>query len=174
MRERVADELKGKAFYYVSDHVELLSDSPLFGDKVEEAFPSARYDISEAGRCLALRRSTACVLHLMRALELGLASLATALEVGHADRNWQAIIECIEKQIGLRNKHTHGPKWKDEDEPFFSGAVFHFQLVKNAWRNPTMHAKSKYTEEEAEEIYDGARSFMRHLSERLSEEELSS
>ena len=37
-----------------------------------------------------------------------------------------------------------------------------------------MHGKDKFTDEEAEEIYDSIRSFMRHLSERLSEEGLSS
>ena len=174
LRERVVHELEGKAIYYVSDHVELLSDSPPFGDKVEEAFPSARYDISEAGRCLALRRSTACVLHLMRALEFGLVSLATAWDVDHADASWQNIIDRIEKEIGLRNKGTHGEKWKNEEEPFFSGAASHFRLIKNAYRNHAMHARSKYTEEEAEDIYDSVRSFMRHLSGRLSEEGLSS
>lgn len=46
----MADELEGKALYYISDHVDLLSDRPLFGKQVDEAFPSAQYDISEAGR----------------------------------------------------------------------------------------------------------------------------
>ena len=174
LRQRVVDELEGKAFYYVSDHVDLLSDLPLFGEQVDEAFPSARHDITEAGRCLALRRSTACVLHLMRALEPGLASLAAALGVDHADAYWQNIIDRIEKEIRSRNKGTHGKKWKDEDEPFFSEAATHFRMIKNAWRNHAMHAKDKYTDEEAEKIYESVRSFMHHLSARLSEEEQSS
>ena len=70
LRERLADELAGRTFFYVSDHEGLLSDPLPFGEPVGEAFPSAQYDISEAGRCLVLKRSTACVLHLMRALEL--------------------------------------------------------------------------------------------------------
>ena len=74
----------------------------------------------------------------------------------------------------MRNKKTHGEEWKNEDEPFFSGAASHFLLIKNAWRNRAMHARSKYTEEEAEVIYNSVRAFMRHLSERLSEEGLSS
>ena len=174
LRQRVQDELEGKALYYVSDHVDLLSDSPLFGEQVDDAFPSARYDITEAGHCLALRRSTACVLHLMRALEPSLASLAAALGVDHADTNWQNIIDRIEKEIGSRNKGTHGKKWKNEDEPFFAEAATHFRMIKNAWRNHAMHAKDKYTDEEAEKIYDSVNFFMRHLSDRLSEEGQSS
>ena len=170
LRRRVEDELEGKALFYVSDHVDLLSDAPLFGEQVDDAFPSARHDILEAGRCLALRRSTACVLHLMRALEPGLASLAAALGVDHANTNWQTIIDRIENEITSRNKGTHGEKWKNEDEPFFAEAATHFRMIKNAWRNHAMHAKDKYTDEEAEKIYESVNSFMRHLSERLSEE----
>ena len=174
LRARVADELEGKAIYFVSDRVDLLSDEPLFGDEVDGAFPSAQYDIAEAGRCLALSRSTACVGHLMRALEVVLASLANALGLSLTTDNWNTILNDIEKEIRSRTKATHGPAWKDRDEPFFAGAATHFRLVKNAWRNHAAHGRVKYTEQEAEDIYGSVRAFMRHLSERLSEEELSS
>ena len=174
LRTRVADELEGKAIYYISDHVDLLSESPLFGGKVDESFPSAQYDISEAGRCLALRRSTACVVHLMRALECGLSSLASELGISLKTENWNTILNDIENEIRSRNKTTHGEVWKNKDEPFFAEAATHFRFIKNAWRNHAAHGRVKYTDEEAQEIYDSVRSFMRHLSERLSEEGLSS
>ena len=91
LRDRLAAELEGRVFYYVPNHIELLSDPVPFGASVDDSFPSARYDISEAGYCLALRRSTACVLHLMRALEPCLTSLATAWGVDHPGDNWQNI-----------------------------------------------------------------------------------
>ena len=170
LRQRVEDELEGKALYYVSDHVDLLSGAPLFGEQVDDAFPSARHDIAEAGCCLALRRSTACVLHLMRALEPGLASLAAALEVDHANTNWQTIIDRMESKITSRNKGTNDEKWKNEDKPFFAEAATHFLMIKNAWRNHAMHGKDKYADEEAKKIYESVKSFMHHLSKRLSEE----
>ena len=37
--------------------------------EVNDKFPSAAFDIDEAGKCLAIGRSTAAVFHLMRALE---------------------------------------------------------------------------------------------------------
>ena len=174
LRERIAHELEGKAFYYISDRVHLLSDSPLFGDEVDRAFPSAQYDISESGRCLALRRSTACVVHLMRALEVALASLANALGMTLAAENWNTILNDIETEIRSRTKATHGQAWKDRDEPFFAEAAAHLRFIKNGWRNHAMHRRQKYTDEEAEAIYESGRSFMRHLSQRLSEEGLSS
>ena len=171
LRERVAHELEGKAIYYVSDHVDLLTETPLFGDQVNEAFPSARYDISEAGHCLALKRPTACVLHLMRALESGLSSLSTALGISLTRKGWDAILNQLEKEIRLRSTETSDAKWKNEGEQFFAQAATHFRMIKDAWRNHAMHGRDKYTEEEAEVIYGSVRSFMRHLSERLSEEE---
>ena len=169
LRRRIADELKGKVFFYISDHVGLLSDSMPFGEQVDEAFPSARYDISEAGRCLALRRSTACVLHLMRALEVALASLAAALGQSMTASTWNKILRVLETEIRSRDKKALGEKWSAEDEQFFAEAATHFTLIKNAWRNNAMHGRDKYTEEQAEEIYDCVRSFMNHLSGRLSE-----
>ena len=170
LRERIAHELEGRTFYYISDHVDLMEDSPLFGNEVDGAFPSAQYDIFEAGRCLALRRSTACVVHLMRALEVALASLANALGMTLTAANWNTILNDMENEIRSRTKNTHGQTWKDRDEPFFAEAAAHMRFIKNGWRNHAMHQKRKYTVEEAEAIYDNVRSFMCHLSGRLSEE----
>ena len=174
LRRRVADELEGRAFFYIPDHVGLLSDPAPFGERVDEAYPSARHDISEAGCCLALKRSTACVLHLMRVLEPGLVSLAAALGVSMPRKSWEMIINKLEKEIVDRSSNPPDEKWKEEDEPFFSGAASHFRIIKNAWRNHAMHGRDKYTEQEAEDIYRSVRAFMQHLSERLSEEGLSS
>lgn len=38
-------------------------ESPLFGSETAEKFPSIAYDIEEAGKCLALDRSTASAFH---------------------------------------------------------------------------------------------------------------
>ena len=174
LREIVSLELDGRTFYYVFDHVGLLSDPNPFGEPVDEAFPSARHDISDAGPCLALRRSTACVLHLMRALEVALASLAAALGQSMTASTWNTILRVLETEIRSRDKKALGEKWRAEDEQFFAEAATHFLLIKNAWRNHAMHGRDTYTEERAEEIYDSVRSFMHHLSKRLSEEGLSS
>jgi len=52
-----------------------------FGSDVASAFPSAEYEIGEAGNCLSLGRSTASVFHSMRVLEHGLKALAAEFNV---------------------------------------------------------------------------------------------
>jgi hypothetical protein len=149
LRERIEHELEGRAIYVVSSRVELLEGSePPFGIGVDNKFPSAHYDIEEAGKCLALRRPTASVMHLMRALEVGLACMAQALSLILTTENWNTILNDIVSEIRSRTKATHGQQWKDVDEPFFTEAATHFRLVKNAWRNHAAHAKVKYTDEE--------------------------
>ena len=110
----------------------------------------------------------------MRVLEIGLGSLSLSLGLQMATKNWNVILDQIEAEIRRRSNATHGPKWKDEDEPFFAEAATHFRLLKNAWRNHAAHARAKYTDEEAEEIYASVRAFMRHLAKRLCEPALPS
>ncbi|MFD0986748.1 hypothetical protein [Methyloligella solikamskensis] len=170
LRERIEHELDGKALYFVSNNARLLdSDEPAFGQRVDECFPSARFDIEEAGKCLALSRGTAAVMHLMRAAEVGLGCLASALKVDASNENWNSLLNDIEKEIRSRTAATHGQDWKDREEPFFTESATHFRLMKNAWRNHAAHARVKYTTEEAGEIYQSVRAFMRHLSKRLRE-----
>ena len=46
-----------------------------FGDAVFDAFPSARFDIPEAGTCLAVGCNVAAAFHLMRVAEVGMREL---------------------------------------------------------------------------------------------------
>jgi hypothetical protein len=43
----------------------------------------------------------------------------------------------------------------------------HLHAVKVAWRNPTMHIVNQYTPEQAEEVFNAVRGFMRHLASKL-------
>jgi hypothetical protein len=54
----------------------------VLGKEVFDAFPTANNDVSEAGMCLAFERGTACVMHCMRILEVGLVALAADLGIG--------------------------------------------------------------------------------------------
>jgi hypothetical protein len=167
---RVRDELDElHCFALKADSKAYFDDAaPPWGDEVEKAFPTATYDISEAGKCLALRRSTACVTHLMRALEVGLAVIAKPFGVDSDRKNWGNVIDEVQSKIKTMNATSHGQDWKSQQE-FFSGAGYHFQMLKDGWRNHAMHVRAKYTEEEAEDIYRSTRGFMRLLSQRLSE-----
>jgi hypothetical protein len=162
----VALELDGRKFYGPSAKYAGYYEQPkLFGEEVFNSFPSANYDIFEAGTCLALERGTASVMHLMRVAEVGLKVLANTLGVKPQD-NWGSYLREIEKELVARiktlGKHT-------PDEQFYAEASIAFDGVRRVWRNSTMHIDSKYSPERAEEILIAVRTIMRHLATRLNE-----
>jgi len=71
----ITNSLRGDAdvrlYYQILPVNEPLLDPDFdhFGKKVAQAFGGAVEGISEAAGCLALERPTACIFHLMRALE---------------------------------------------------------------------------------------------------------
>ena len=75
--ERFGDELELHHFKLVTPDLCAFYDKErLFGDLPYEKIPAARADIREAGTCYALERPTACVFHLMRAMEVVVRRLA--------------------------------------------------------------------------------------------------
>src|SRR5262249_20723072 len=75
-------ELKRTSIMYVpNEDAKFYEREELFGKEVRNKFPSAVNDIRAAGNCYATDNSTACVMHLMRVLELGLNSLAKQFRV---------------------------------------------------------------------------------------------
>jgi len=168
--ERVIDEFKGQLIVRIPyDKAEYFNGKlDILDVTTRDAFPSAEYDIVEANKCFSLERYTACVFHAMRALEAGLFALGAALMVPVAD-NWNKALDMIEKEIRSRNAQTHGATWKINDEPFYTEAATHFRMVKNAWRNHTMHLKEHYDEERAHVILSSVSNFMKHLATKLHE-----
>ena len=164
---RLADQLTHRQFLYVSADKAHYYENPLleWGD-VGAKFHSAVFDIEEAGKCLALGRSTATVMHLMRVMEVGLKAVARRLRVAHGT-SWETYLRQINDRINAKYR-TKGVQWK-RDEPFFREVLGDLQSVKNAWRNPTMHVDRRYEPEEAEEVYRAARTFMMRIATRLHE-----
>ena len=169
--ERLRDEAGTlKLFRIQLDRVKYYETQQPFGLDVANNFPSVSFDALEACRCFALYRSTACVFHLMRVLEIGLHAFADRFGVASDRTNWHNIIEGIEKAVrnlGI-DPTTRPPDWKDQQE-FFSQAASHFMIFKDAWRNYTAHERGKFTEDEAETILINVRSFMQKLATQLHE-----
>jgi hypothetical protein len=139
-----------------------LQPEPLFGPEVDSTFPGlVAEDISEAGKCLALDRGTACVFHLSRAMEAVVQKLGAKLAVTLTDKNnvdldWGVIIANMRLKVEAMPKGPLRDEWSE-----------HLSLlahVKQAWRHPTMHPKQTYTPEEAGAVFDAVKSFMRHLA----------
>jgi hypothetical protein len=127
-----------------------------FGSEVEARFPVAAYDIDEATRCLAQRRTTATVFHCLRMLEQGLSAHARWRGVldppAQAGRRWQTILGDLQGQ-GC-------------DSEVFAA----LDAVRRGWRGTALQVGPKYTEEEAERILRLMEAFMRCLAARCDED----
>jgi hypothetical protein len=170
-----AKELKGKLFLYIpAERAKFWTKqaSPdAFGEAVRNAFPSAAFDVHSAAICMATTQSTACVFHLMRALEIGLTALGKEFGISLEHSTWGPAIEQIQSKV---NNMNQDPVWKalpdcKEQQRFYSQAASHFAVLKNAWRNYTMHSRGIYTEEQAEQVFGSVKNFMQTLAERLHE-----
>ncbi|MDX6406019.1 MAG: hypothetical protein QOH70_3474 [Blastocatellia bacterium] len=166
----VLAELRGITFLRINkSDKDFFDNESLFGEEVAASFSHAKYDIAEAGKCLGLNRSTACVLHLMRVLEIGLNSLANQFQVPFAHVNWNEVIEQVEKKIKNIEKDPNKPAtWKD-DRKFYSEAANQFRYFKDSWRNYAMHIYDKYTPEEALIVYTSVKVFMEQIAKRLKQ-----
>lgn len=131
-------------------------DASPFGPKVEARFPTSAYDIDEAARCLALRRSTASVFHCLRIVEQGLRAHAhwrgTTEPQTAAGRHWTSIMSDL---------RGAGP-----DNELFAT----LDAVRRAWRDEALQVGAKYTEEEAARIFRLVEGFMRCLVVRCDED----
>jgi hypothetical protein len=170
LKTRLKDELNEREFLYVPPaKVKFYKDPTLFGKDVNDRFPMAIDDIEDAGKCLALGQGTACVLHTMRVIEVGLKALGNALNIPYAP-SWESYLNQISSNIA--KKHTNKTaKWK-RDEKFYRDLSGDLLIVKQAWRNPTMHIGRKYSAEEADQIFSAAKNFMVRLAEHFSENEM--
>ncbi|TCQ02676.1 hypothetical protein C8J34_11640 [Rhizobium sp. PP-F2F-G36] len=139
------------------------SDSP-FGAEVEEAFPNVTYDVIEAGKCLALGRWTATVMHLMRVLEAGLEALARHVDVPTGE-NWNSVLNAIENKLREVRRKVDGR----EQEQWAAEAGIHLRFIKNSWRNHAMHPLERYDGERATQIFEHTRLFMQHLAGKIAD-----
>lgn len=173
INNRLRDELEATSVWVIDQsRSELMQQStPLFGEEVASNFISAKFEIAEAGKCLALARPTASVFHLMRTMEIALRAMARCLSIPDptkpSQRNWGAVLGAIKKGIDS--------KWPTvADRPTGDGRLFEelyalLEAVRNPWRNSTMHVEIKYTDDEADHIFRVVRSFMKRLASRMDE-----
>jgi hypothetical protein len=166
----IRHELSLHFFYEIQeDQVKFYDGSlKMFRDGVASAFPSSQSEIEEAGRCLAVGRSTACVFHSMRAITPVLQTIAA--ELGFVEqRDWGKYLSAMKDKIWIKYPDNKTPE-NDAGREFYSDLEAQLRAYKEAWRNPTMHNPDKvYTEEKAEEIFGYVRGFMKKAAEKLKE-----
>src|SRR5271166_133920 len=161
-------ELSKIIFFSVSgDDASLFQVEKPFGDRVYDAFPSTRLDVTEAAKCFALDRSTACVFHCMRVLESALRILAKDVKVVFDIQTWQTVIEQIENAIRAEGKALPSGTTKTERLHRLSEAAKEFVYFKDGWRNHVSHNRSPYDPAQAASAFNHTKDFMRSLSQWL-------
>lgn len=158
LKNRMHDELDKLEFFFVKrDSIEYYSGKFLLGKGFEDKIDSAREDIAEAGKCLALGRTTATVFHLMRVMELAVQRLAIKLNISintNVD-SWNDIMGRVQTVIKAMPR--------GDEKATMAACATHLDLVRIAWRNEVMHPKQTYTEEEARDIFNAVKTFAREL-----------
>lgn len=164
---RIEDELGGRAFFYMPmDKAKYYDDPHPLGDAVAKRFPALAEDADEAGKCFASGRYTACVFHLMRAMERLVQVFAEKLGLSERTihfrlREWGRILGAAKRKIDALPQKTTRSKRRREA---YSEAWAFLDRVREAWRNTTMHPKETYTEEEAKDIFAAVRAFATRLA----------
>jgi hypothetical protein len=149
----------------------------LFGADVSKAFPSARYDLREAGNCYAVDCNTAAIFHLMRVSEYGLRALARDRRVTVPSgvlelATWEQIIKSLEEAELAIQKYTKTIAREAQFE-FYHGVMMEFRSFKNIWRNRYSHTRAGFTEDdegrEADRVMQRVGDFMKRLATVISE-----
>lgn len=195
LRHRISDELERHLFMYVPEtHADYYEHLELFGREVSESFPSARNEIREAGNCYAVGLNTACVFHLMRAVEVALKQMVVVMKAKkHLTKpdkssptgkkqippelcDWDTLIKGLRaalremeagKKTNAKVKATHA---------FYSEAINTFSEFKDAWRNTISHGhdvasgrRKLYKDGETADIMKSTRHFLAILAKRIKE-----
>jgi hypothetical protein len=97
----------------------------------------------------------------MRIMEHGVQRFADKLAVPFDPRaTWGVILNGIDQAI---NRMPTANPAEREKQHAYQGLRASLHAVKEAWRNPTMHPRAIYDEQEAREIFDHVKTFMRRL-----------
>jgi hypothetical protein len=140
---------------------------------VTAAFPAASKEIVAAGNSLAVGLYTACVIHSMRAAEIGMRVLGGTLGVSFPDKplelaEWQNILDQADSTIVKMKEMPRGTQ-KDDVLTFNSQAAVQFRYFKDAWRVRVAHARETYEEAPALRVFNHTLEFFETLATRLKE-----
>jgi hypothetical protein len=150
------------------EKVEFFEQEKLFGEKVFNRFrfKPAHYDIKEAGNCRSTGANTACVFHLMRAVECGMRELAIHLKpkiklpLEYCD--WKGLIKPMEKKLAKIELKRRGPK-KSKQFEFYTCCVSDCKSFTET-RNRVSHARQPFSEDEAKTIMERVKAFMVNIA----------
>jgi hypothetical protein len=156
-----------------------VNNPALLGEDIHKAFPSAAYDLEEAGNCISVGSGTAAVFHLMRAVEWGIRSLSVELGVLDVPRKntsipiefaeWDKILDQLYPAVQKKVDALPPGQAKQEVQEFYFTILHDIRGFKDAFRNHVMHTRKIYSQKAADDVLDFARKFFGLLSTKITE-----
>jgi hypothetical protein len=149
-------------------------DLPL-GQEVNNAFPAARFDLQQAGNCLAFGAYTASGLHLMRAAEVALWELGRDRQIPLAQSDkiefaeWGNIIGELEKAVIAIQQWPNSAR-KEDAHRFYNRALVEIRSFNDGIRRHLAHVRTKQVpieEDEALANWGHISRFMKTLSSKI-------
>jgi hypothetical protein len=177
VKHSIFEKLRNRKFLYMpAEDADYYGQADLFGDQIKSRFAKANEEVTQAGNCYATGNYTACVFHLMRAVEIGARKMVFALKV-QSELNgkpvglceWGDLIRAIEKGVQNLSSGTRKSVAKKTTFEFYNHALGQFRNFKDAWRNNVSHTRTTYQAGFTKDIMDNTRQFMQHLATRLKE-----
>jgi hypothetical protein len=164
LKYRLFEELENEHYFQVDrQDVQFYEKEELFGSLVAKKFKAAVPDIENAGNCLALQQPTACVFHLMRAMEIAVRQLGKRLNVTITPQStWRQMTGNMDGKIKGMPEATEAQKRKKNR---WEAARANLHHVGSVWRNNTMHPATSYTRSQARDVLNAVRVFMGGLCE---------
>lgn len=162
---RLQDDLQQQFFFHLMQQdVRFYGQKAPFGEAVAKKFKAASDDIEKAGNCFALQQPTACVFHLMRAMEVAVRQLGKRLKVTITPQTtWRQMTgNMMDPKIRVMPDATDSQKRKKND---WEAARANLHHVGSVWRNNTMHPAASYTQSQALDIINAVRVFMSGLAD---------
>jgi hypothetical protein len=162
LQSRIKDDLSAQNFFRVSpEDVRLYGQPELFGSAVAKTFEEAAEDIQNAGNCLALGQPTACVFHLMRAMEGAVRKLGKRLKITiKPQTTWRHMTGQMDDKIKKMPDADDAKKRKKNN---WEEARANLHHIGSVWRNNTMHPATSYTSSQAHDVLNAVRVFLNGL-----------
>jgi hypothetical protein len=178
LRELMESEMSKKLFFSVPDSVAMYygKERP-FGESVFLNFPSARFDISQAGTCLACGCHTAAGFHLMRTAEVGLWELGRDRQVPSAKNSkiefqeWGVTIGELESAVKAIQQWPNSPS-KENAHKFYNSSLVELRAFNDGWRRHIAHVRKTHKpleEDETIALWGHVYRFMNTLAAQIGE-----
>jgi hypothetical protein len=178
LRKAIEVELGKRGFAYVTaEDKKYFEQNRLFGDQVYNAFPSARFDLKEAGNCLACGINTAAGFHLMRAAEIGLWELGKDRQIPSAQggkvefSEWGRTIQALEVAIQQIAQWPNSAA-KEDAHRFYNSSIVEIRAFNDGWRRHIAHVRKlqqPLTGDEVRALSGHVERFLKHLASRIAE-----